>query len=124
MDNPRVTTFSTVPGPSLVNLYGKLHGGELLKYLDQLASSTSRRYARGDTVTASVIGVEFLKPIRIGDLLILRGEIISTGRTSMVVEMVVTSEDFNTGETEVTNRAKFVMVHTVDGVPTPVTALY
>jgi acyl-CoA hydrolase len=96
----------------------------MLKYLDQLASSTSRRYARGDTVTASVIGVDFFKPIRIGDLLTLRGEIVSTGTTSMVVEMVVTSEDFNTGEIEVTNRAKFVMVHIVDGVPTPVTTLY
>jgi len=118
--NPRVTTIVTVPGPSMANFSGKLHGGELLKLLDQVASATSRRYSRGYCVTAKVLDVEYFDPITIGDLVTCTGTIVSTGRTSMVVEVEVTTESMYSGDITPTNKAKFIMVHMVDGRPSPV----
>jgi uncharacterized protein (TIGR00369 family) len=123
MENPRVTTIVTVPGPSMANFSGMLHGGELLKLLDQVASAVSRRYSRGYCVTAKVHDVEYFDPIKIGDLVTCTGTITSTGRTSMVVEIEVKSESMHTGEVILTNRAKFIMVHMVDGRPSPVPKL-
>ena len=120
MKHPVVTTIVTVPGPSMANFSGKLHGGELLKLLDQVASATSRRYSRGYCVTAKVLDVEYFDPITIGDLVTCTGTIVSTGRTSMVVEVEVTTESMYSGDITPTNKAKFIMVHMVDGRPSPV----
>jgi uncharacterized protein (TIGR00369 family) len=123
MENPRVTTIVTVPGPSMANFSGSMHGGELLKLLDQVASAVSRRYSRGYCVTAKVLEVEYFDPIKIGDLVTCTGTIVSTGRTSMVVEVEVTTESMYSGDITPTNKAKFIMVHMVDGRPAPVPKL-
>jgi uncharacterized protein (TIGR00369 family) len=123
MENPRVTTITIVPGPSMVNFSGSMHGGELLKLLDQVASATSRRYSRGYCVTAKVLAVEYFDPISIGDLVTCTGTITSVGRTSMVVDIEVKSESMYTGEIVPTNKAQFIMVHMVDGRSSPVPKL-
>ncbi len=117
MRNPKTTVISIVPGPSMSNFSGKLHGGELLKLLDQTASATGRRYSRGYVVTAHISDIDYIHPIDIGDLITLEGSIVKVGKTSMTIEVKVTSESMYTGEIKLTNRAKFIMVHMVDDKP-------
>jgi uncharacterized protein (TIGR00369 family) len=110
MDHPRVTTVVISPSPQMSNFVNKMHGGELLKLLDQVASATSRRYSRLYCVTAKILGVDYVDPIEIGSLVSVRGEIVKVGTTSMTVDIEVTQEDMRTGDINVTNRAKFLMV--------------
>lgn len=92
------------------NFVDKMHGGELLKLLDQVASATSRRYSRLYCVTAKILGVEYFEPIEIGSLVSVRGEVVKVGTTSMTVDIEVTQEDMYTGSQKTTNRAVFIMV--------------
>lgn len=110
MDNPRVTTIVISPNPQMANFVDKMHGGELLKLLDQVASATSRRYSRLYCVTAKILGVEYFEPIEIGSLVSVRGEVVKVGTTSMTVDIEVTQEDMYTGSQKTTNRAVFIMV--------------
>lgn len=110
MDNPRVTTIVISPNPQMSNFVDKMHGGELLKLLDQVASATSRRYSRLYCVTAKILCVEYFEPIEIGSLVSVRGEVVKVGTTSMTVDIEVTQEDMYTGSQKITNRAVFIMV--------------
>lgn len=122
--NPSVTTIVISPNPQMANFVGKMHGGELLKLLDQVASATSRRYSRLYCVTAKILSVDYLDPIEIGSLVFIRGEIVKVGKTSMTVDIEVKQENMRSGEINVTNRAKFIMVAlAANGRSTPVPQL-
>ena len=122
--HPLVTTVIISPNPQMANFVGKMHGGELLKLLDQVASATSRRYSRLYCVTAKILSVEYFDPIEIGSLVSVRGEIIKVGKTSMTVDIEVKQENMKTGEINITNRAKFIMVAlNSNGRSTPVPQL-
>ena len=122
--HPLVTTVIISPSPQMSNFVGKMHGGELLKLLDQVASATSRRYSRLYCVTAKILSVEYFDPIEIGSLVSVRGEIIKVGKTSMTVDIEVKQENMKTGEINITNRAKFIMVAlNSNGRSTPVPQL-
>lgn len=122
--HPRVTTVVISPSPQMSNFVNKMHGGELLKLLDQVASATSRRYSRLYCVTAKILSVDYFDPIEIGSLVSVRGEIVKVGTSSMTVDIEVTQEDMRTGDTNVTNRARFIMVALdANGRSTPVPQL-
>ena len=110
MKHPVETVINTVPTPAMANFANRLHGGELLKLLDQVASAGSRRYARAYAVTASVNNVEYFHPIEIGDYLTITSTVVKVGRTSMTLDIVVECEGMYTGEVRISNRATFVMV--------------
>ncbi|WP_328408453.1 acyl-CoA thioesterase [Streptomyces violaceus] len=67
------------------NLYGTIHGGVVMKLIDDAAAAAAGRHADGPAVTASVGRMAFLAPMRSGDLLTVHAELERAGRTSMTV---------------------------------------
>ncbi len=82
--------------PTDVNFGGSVHGGEVMKWMDQVGYALAVRYSGGYAVTKFVDNIEFVNPMRIGDLVSLDAEIINTGTTSMSIKIVVTSENLKT----------------------------
>jgi len=124
MDNPISTTIVVSPSPSQSNFDNKLHGGELLKLLDQTASITSRRFSRLYCITVKIMDVQYLEPIDIGCLLSIRGEVIKVGKTSMTIDLVGVKEDVKNSCQIKCVTAQFLMVGVDDNkIPTPVPKL-
>ncbi|GHG53967.1 acyl-CoA thioesterase [Streptomyces griseocarneus] len=77
------------------NLYGTIHGGVVMKLIDDAAAAAAGRHADGPAVTVSVDRMSFLAPVRAGDLLSAHAELRRAGRTSMTVAVRVTAERWN-----------------------------
>ncbi|MFP3986006.1 acyl-CoA thioesterase [Streptomyces sp. E11-3] len=77
------------------NLYGTIHGGIIMKLIDDAAAAAAGRHADGPSVTVSVNRMTFLAPVRAGDLLTVHAELERAGRTSMDVGVRVTAERWN-----------------------------
>lgn len=75
--------------PQDVNHYGTLFGGRLLSWMDKVAYYTAVEYCGYPSVTASIEHIDFAVPLRNGDLVILEGKVIYTGKTSMVIKIDV-----------------------------------
>ncbi|WP_342379901.1 acyl-CoA thioesterase [Myxococcus stipitatus] len=96
--------------PEQTNHYGTLFGGQALALMDKAAFIVASRYARRTVVTASSERVDFHVPVREGQLVELVTRIISTGRTSMTVEVDLFAEDLLTGDRQLGTRGRFVLV--------------
>lgn len=96
--------------PSFSNFSGKIHGGYILNLMDQIAFACASKHSGHYCVTASVNKVDFLNPIEVGELVILKASINYTGRTSMVVGLRVESENIQSGEIKHCNSSYFTMV--------------
>jgi acyl-CoA hydrolase len=108
--------------PDLSNFAGNVHGGQLLKYLDQVAYTCASRYAGHYAVTLSVDRVVFREPIHVGELVTFDASVNYTGRTSMEIGIRVTTEDLRLGKVRHTNSCYFTMVAVDDErrpVPVP-----
>ncbi len=117
-------SMSLLMTPDMANFAGNVHGGTLLKLLDQVAYACASRYSRRYAVTLSVDRVIFREPIRVGEILTLSASVNYTGRTSMEVGIRVDTENVRTGERRHTNSCYFTMVATDDnGRPHPVPQL-
>jgi len=107
--------------PDTANFSGKVHGGSLLKYLDQVAYACASRYAGRYVVTMSVDQVLFKQPIKVGELVTFLASVNHTGRTSMEVGIKVVAEDIQQQVVRHVNSCYFTMVAVDEaGVPTPV----
>jgi acyl-CoA hydrolase len=107
--------------PDMSNFSGNVHGGTLLKYLDQVAYTCATRYARTYAVTLSVDQVVFREPIHVGELVTFDASVNRTGRTSMEVGVRVTTQDLVHQTVRHTNSCYFTMVAIgADGRPVPV----
>ncbi|RAJ34584.1 uncharacterized protein (TIGR00369 family) [Kitasatospora sp. SolWspMP-SS2h] len=107
------------------NLYGTVHGGVVMKLIDDAAAAAAGRHAGVPAVTASVEGMSFLAPVRAGDLVTVHARVERVGRTSMHVSVAVTAERWNlTGPVTDVATARLVFV-AVDagGHPHPVPML-
>jgi acyl-CoA hydrolase len=96
--------------PDMVNFSGKVHGGAILKLLDQVAYVCASRYAGNYVVTLSVDQVFFRHPIHVGELVSFFANINYTGKSSMEVGIKVISEDTKTRETNHVLSSYFTMV--------------
>jgi len=96
--------------PDMSNFAGNVHGGLLLKYLDQVAYTCATRYARTYAVTLSVDQVVFREPIHVGELVTFDASVNRTGRTSMEVGVRVTTQDLVQRTVRHTNSCYFTMV--------------
>jgi len=96
--------------PDMSNFSGNVHGGTLLKYLDQVAYTCATRYARTYAVTLSVDQVVFREPIHVGELVTFQASVNRTGRTSMEIGVRVTTEDLVRQVVRHTNSCYFTMV--------------
>jgi acyl-CoA hydrolase len=104
--------------PDMANFSGKVHGGHILKLLDQVAYACASRYAGMYVVTLSVDRVLFRQPIRVGELVTFLASVNYTGNTSMEVGIKVVSEDIHKGIATHTNSCFFTMVAmNADGTP-------
>lgn len=79
--------------PQQANVSGNVHGGEVMKLMDNTAGIVAHRHARSNTVTARVDELEFIKPIHIGNLVTFEGRLTYVGNSSMEVLVEVYVED-------------------------------
>ena len=86
-------TMSFLAEPKDVNFGGHVHGGEVMKWMDQIGYALAVKYSKGYAVTKFVDNINFTSPMKIGDLVSLSAKILSVGTTSMRIEICVTSEN-------------------------------
>ncbi len=84
--------------PHNANANGSVHGGDIMKFIDNAAGAVAMRHARTTVVTASIDRLIFHLPVFIGNLLTLKASLNATGRTSMEIGVRVEAEDLKTGE--------------------------
>jgi len=84
--------------PTNANPFGHIHGGDIMKYIDDAAGVVAMKHARTTVVTASIDRLDFHKPVHIGNLLILKASLNATGRTSMEIGVRVEAEDLIKGK--------------------------
>ncbi|WKZ38051.1 MAG: acyl-CoA thioesterase [Anaerolineales bacterium] len=96
--------------PEHANNLGNVHGGWIMKLVDEAGALACMRHAQRRVVTVAVDSLVFREPIKIGDLVILNAEVTYTGRTSMEAEVQVNAENPITGMRTHTNTAYLVYV--------------
>lgn len=77
------------------NLLGTVHGGVVMKMVDDAAGAAAQRHAGGPAVTAAMDGMTFLEPVQVGDLVQTHAQVNWAGRTSMEVGVRVVAERWN-----------------------------
>ena len=103
-------TISRLMEPGDANLLGNVHGGVLMKLIDEVGGIAAARHAQRPVVTVAIDSVTFISPIRVGDLVVLTAALTWVGRTSMEVQVRVEAEKIVTGERQHTNSAYVVYV--------------
>lgn len=89
------TTLSHIMTGSDTNLLGTVHGGVIMKLVDDAAGAVAGRHSEGPAVTASMDEMVFLEPVRVGDLVHVKAQVNWTGRSSMEVGVRVLAERWN-----------------------------
>lgn len=111
-------------GVADANASGDIHGGTIMKLVDEAAGAASVRHSRRRTVTASMDRMSFLVPIKIGQLVTFTATVNAAWRTSMEVGVRVEAEDPRTGEVRHASTAYLTFVALDDaGRPTAVPPL-
>ena len=104
--------------PELSNFSGVVHGGHIMRMLDQVAYACATRYCGVDVVTVYVDNISFKHPIPIGNLVTFLASVNYTGKSSMEVGIKVIAEDIKNRTATHTNTSYFTMVALdPDGVP-------
>jgi acyl-CoA hydrolase len=125
MDMPAHQLSMTVlMTPDMANFSGNVHGGTILKLLDQAAYACASRYAGRYVVTLSVDQVMFRQPIHVGELVSLLASVNFTGSSSMEIGIKVITENIRSQVVRHANSCFFTMVAVDDaGKPVPVPPL-
>ncbi len=84
--------------PQDANIEGNVYGGTIMKLMDEIAGVVAGRHCRRSVVTASVDSMSFLKPVYIGNLLIMKSSVNYVGLTSLEVGVRIEAEDLRTGQ--------------------------
>jgi uncharacterized protein (TIGR00369 family) len=117
-------TIAQLMQPENANNLGNVHGGWIMKLVDEAGALACMRHAQQRVVTVAVDQMVFRQPIRITDLVTLTAEVSYVGRTSMEAEVQVVAENPITGERTHTNTAYLVYVALDEnGQPVPVPPL-
>ncbi|HTM52358.1 MAG TPA: acyl-CoA thioesterase [Bryobacteraceae bacterium] len=125
-DQPRfvresASEYSELALPNDANGLGNVLGGKVMHLVDLAAALAALRHARRPVVTASVDYMNFLHPVKIGQLILLRSSVNRVFRTSMEIGVKVFVEDLQTGNVRHTSSAYLTFVALdADGVPVPV----
>lgn len=100
---------------------GVLFGGQLVQWIDVCAGVAAMRHAGGAVVTASIDRLDFMVPVRLGDVVVLQAQVNYVRRTSMEVGCRVETEDVKSRERRVATKAYLTFVGIDDdGRPRPV----
>lgn len=110
--------------PNDANPLGFILGGTVMHLIDIAGAIACHRHTRSLLVTAAVDGLQFLHPIKVGDLILLQARVTAAWKTSLEVEVEVFSEETLTGTRRMTSRAylTFVAINR-DGGRVPIPAL-
>ena len=120
---PRTETCMIME-PAHSNSMGNVHGGELMKIMDNVAGITAYKHAKGAVVTARVDEIIFHEPIHIGDIIACIGQLSYVGKSSMQIMVEVLVNDIkDDSKPKKALSAFFTYVHLVDGKPTKVPEL-
>jgi uncharacterized protein (TIGR00369 family) len=103
-------TIAQLMQPEHANVLGNVHGGWIMKLVDEAGALACMRHAQQRVVTVAVDQMTFRQPIRTTDLVTLTGEVSFVGHTSMEAEVQVVAENPITGERTHTNTAYLVYV--------------
>ncbi len=103
----RMTVLMT---PDMANFSGNVHGGTLLKFLDQVAYACASRYAGAYVVTVSVDQVVFRQAIHVGELVTFLASVNHVGKSSMEIGIKVLAENIRTQQVRHVNSCFFTMV--------------
>lgn len=110
--------------PAHINHYGRLFGGQLLKWIDELAGIVAIRHCGTTVTTAAIDNLQFQAPAYTGDMIVLRGVVTYVGRSSMEIRVDTYREALD-GTREIINRAYIDMVAiNCKGQPIEVPELY
>jgi acyl-CoA hydrolase len=115
-------TMTVLMTPDTANFAGNVHGGTILKLLDQVAYACASRYAARYVVTLSVDQVMFRQPVHVGELVSFLASVNHTGTSSMEVGIKVIAQDIRSQATRHVNSCFFTMVAVDDArrpVPVP-----
>jgi len=96
--------------PNDANPLGFILGGTVMHLIDIAGAIACHRHTRSLLVTAAVDGLQFLHPIKVGDLIILQARVTAAWKTSLEVEVEVFSEETLTGVRRMTSRAYLTFV--------------
>lgn len=117
----REVTLRFLAQPADVNFGGKVHGGTVMKWIDQAGYACAVGWSGHYCVTIYVGGIRFYKPVLVGSLVEVRAQLIYTGRTSMHVAVDVRAGDLKDHEFTRTTHCVIVFVAVNDhGNPTAV----
>ena len=114
-------TLRFLAEPSTVNYGGKVHGGTVMKWIDEAGYACATAWAKSYCVTVYVDGIRFHRPILIGDLVEVQARLAYTGSTSMNIAVEVRCGDIKAGVMEKTTECVIVFVAVDEhGRPMPV----
>lgn len=117
----RELTLRFLAEPTDVNFGGKVHGGAVMKWIDQAGYACASAWGAAYCVTVYVGGIRFYKPVHIGHLVEVRARVIYTGTTSMHIAVDVSSSDPRKEEMAQTTHCIIVFVAVDEhGKPQPV----
>jgi len=103
-------TLTQIMLPAQANPAGYVHGGELMKMMDNTAGVAAARHAHSNVVTARVEDINFLRPVRVGELVMAHAQLTFVSRSSMEVRVRVETEDLLTEQRQEALTAYLVMV--------------
>jgi len=103
-------TMTVLMTPDMANFSGNVHGGAILKLLDQVAYACASRYSGSYVVTLSVDQVTFRQPIYVGELVTFLASVNHTGNTSMEIGIKVITENIQARTVRHANSCFFTMV--------------
>lgn len=92
------TILSEVMMPVHANHYGSVHGGTILRLVDEAAFVVATKHARKNVVLASMDNIVFKHPVDIGDMLTIKARLCYVGRSSMEVEVEIETDKLKEGK--------------------------
>jgi acyl-CoA hydrolase len=103
-------TLRFLAEPSTVNFGGKVHGGTVMKWIDEAGYACATSWAKRYCVTVSVGSIRFQRPIMIGDLVEVEARLAYTGSTSMNISVEVRAGDMKQGQMQTITECVVVFV--------------
>ena len=119
MHDTNIVHFCILSEPTDVNFGGKVHGGMIMKWIDQASYACAARWSKKYCVTVSANGIRFIRPILVGQMVTETARIVHKGQTSMHIYVSVRSGDPKEAGTVITNRC-FITFMAVDESGYPV----
>lgn len=104
MSSDNEVQFCFLAEPTDVNFGGKVHGGMVMKWIDQASYACAAKWSKRYSITVSANGIRFIRPILVGQIITVTAQIVHTGNSSMHIYVVVRACDPKESKAEVTNR--------------------